>query len=181
MQCPRCKDKMKHRDIGDISINECLTCKAMWFERGTLDDVKDEVLPDMTWLDIDNWLEQAELDIHAGDRVCPRCHDIFMTTIQDRQTTTEIDTCPQCNGTWLAGGQFLLLINALLDEAHQKTAPEYAQISLQKAKDMLSGTDSFTSDWEDFKTVLELLKHRIFIQHPKLKSFMVGLQKSLPL
>ena len=181
MQCPRCKDTMRCRDIGDISLHECLTCQAMWFEHGALDDVKDEVLPEMAWLDIDNWIAQADLAARRGDRVCPRCHDVFMTTVEDRQSGTQLDTCPQCSGTWLPGGQFLILINALLDQANLKTAPEYARISLQKAKDMLTGTDSFVSDWEDLKSVLDLLRHRIFIQHPKLKSMLVGLQKSLPL
>ena len=161
-------------------MRECPTCRSMWFGHGKLETVKDEVLPEMAWLDIDNWVEQTDFDADIGDRVCPQCHDIFMTTVQDRQSATTFDTCPQCSGAWLPGGQFLVLINALLDDAHQKTAPEYARISLQKAKDILTGTDALLSDWEDLKTVLDLLKHRIFIEHPKLKSIVVGLQKSLP-
>jgi len=181
MRCPRCKDKMREQSVEDINMHECPTCRSMWFGHGQLEDVKDEVLPEITWLDIGNWLDQADFDAHIGDRICPQCHDVFMTTVEDRQSETNLDTCSQCNGTWLPGGQFLILVNALLDEAQQKTAPEYARISLQKAKDMLTGKDSLVSDWENLKTVLGLLRHRIFIQHPKLKSMLVGLQKSLPL
>jgi hypothetical protein len=74
----------------------------------------------------------------------------------------------------------LFLINALLDDANKKTAPEFVKISLQKAKEMLTDSDSITSDWAELKSVLTFLKHRIFIQHPKLKSLLVGSQKSQP-
>lgn len=55
--------------------------------------------------------------------------------------STEISICTQCKGTWLATGQFLNLINALLDEANQKPAPELVKISLQQAKEMLTNPD----------------------------------------
>jgi len=112
---------------------------------------------------------------------CPKCPDIALTTIQDRKSNTEISICTQCKGVWLATGQFLNLINALLEEADQKSAPELVKISLQQAKEMLTRPDAIISEWEDLKSVLVLLEHRIFIEHPKLKSLIVGLQKSLPL
>lgn len=181
MQCPRCKDTMKALTVNGIRVNECFTCQGMWFSRGKLDDVKDEVLPEMGWLDIDAWMDQVEFSFRKGPRICPQCKDSFMTTVHDKQSATEIDICTQCDGVWLAAGQFLRLINALLDEANQKTAPELAKLSLQQAKELLTSGDTALSDWQDFKTVLQLLKHRIFIEHPKFKSLMVGLQKSLPL
>jgi Zn-finger nucleic acid-binding protein len=153
----------------------------MWFDHGELDAVKDEVLPDMRWLEIDTWKEQAEFKAPSDQNFCPKCRDASLTTVQDQHSATKISVCTRCNGTWLSTGQFLNLINALLDEANQKSAPEFVKICLQQAKDMLTRPDSVISEWQDLKTVLELLKHRIFIQHPKLKSLIVGLQKSLPL
>jgi Zn-finger nucleic acid-binding protein len=153
----------------------------MWFDNGELDAVKDEVLPDMRWLGIDAWKEQAEFKACRDPYFCPKCRDVALTTVQDLHSATKISLCTRCKGTWLSTGQFLNLINALLDEANQKSAPEFVKICLQQAKDMLTRPDSVISEWQDLKTVLELLKHRIFIQHPKLKSLIVGLQKSLPL
>jgi Zn-finger nucleic acid-binding protein len=181
MECPQCKEQMKQSTVGEITINECLRCKGMWFDHGQLDAVKDEVLPDMGWLDIDTWKEQAEFKASMGPNFCPKCPDVALTSIQDRKSNTEISICTLCKGTWLSTGQFLKLINALLDEADQKSAPEFVKISLQQAKEMLKNPDSIISEWQDLKTVLKLLKHRIFIEHPKLKSLIVGLQKSLPL
>jgi len=53
MECPQCKEQMKRPTVGEITINECSRCRGLWFEQGQLDVVKDEVLPDMGWLDID--------------------------------------------------------------------------------------------------------------------------------
>ena len=181
MDCPQCKEQMKPSTISEITINECLGCRGMWFDQGQLDAVKDEVLPDMRWLDLETWREQAEFEVRRNPNFCPKCRNIALTTIQDRKSNTEISICTQCRGAWLATGQFLSLINALLDEANQKSAPELIKISLQQAKETLTNPDAIISEWQDLKTVLELLKHRIFIEHPKLKSVIVGLQKSLPL
>jgi Zn-finger nucleic acid-binding protein len=153
----------------------------MWFDHGQLDAVKDEVMPDMAWLNIDTWKEEAEFEAHRIAIFCPKCRDFALITVKDRKSMTEISMCTQCKGTWLATGQFLNLINELIDEAKQKSAPEFVKISLQQAKELLMTDDSIISEWQDFKTVLELLTHRIFIEHPKLKSLIVGLQKSLPL
>jgi len=181
MKCPQCKEQMNQSTIGEITINECPSCRSMWFDHGQLNAVKDEVLPDMGWLDIDTWKEQAEFEAHRIPNFCPKCREVALTTIKNRKSMTEISICTQCNGTWLATGQFLNLINELLDEAKQKSAPEFVKIGLQKAKEMLTSNDSIISEWQDLKTILELIKHRIFIEHPKLKSLIVGLQKSLPL
>jgi Zn-finger nucleic acid-binding protein len=181
MECPKCKEKMKKSTVGEIILNECQNCGGMWFERGGLDAVKDEVLPDIGWLDIDTWKKQAEFKARMNPLACPKCRDVDLITIQDRKSKTEISMCTKCKGTWLATGQFLNLINALLDEANQKSAPELVKISLQQVKEMLTSPDAIISEWEDLKSVLVLLEHRIFIEHPKLKSLIVGLQKSLPL
>jgi Zn-finger nucleic acid-binding protein len=153
----------------------------MWFDQGKLNEVKDEVLPEMAWLDIDTWIEQAEFDVRTGPRVCPHCKDTFLTVVEDPTAATQLDVCAQCDGAWLPAGQFLNLINSVLDEANKKSVPEYIKLSLQQAGETLTSSKSLATDWQNLKTVLQLLKHRIFIQHPKVKSLIVGLQKSLPL
>jgi len=124
-------------------------------------------------LEIDTWKKQAEFKARRDPNFCPKCRDVALTTVQDLHSATKISLCTRCKGTWLSTGQFLNLINALLDEANQKSAPEIVKICLQQAKEMLTRPDSVISEWEDLKTVLELLKHRIFIQYPKLKSLIV--------
>jgi Zn-finger nucleic acid-binding protein len=172
---------MKQNIIAEITISECPGGRGLWFDHGELDAVKDEVSPDMRWLEVDTWKEQAEFKDPSDPNFYPKCRDVTLTTVQDLHSATKISLCTRCKGAWLSTGQFLNLINALLDEANQKSAPEFVKICLQQAKEMLTRPNSVISEWEDLKTILELLEHLIFIQHPKLKSPIFGLQKSLPL
>ena len=181
MRCPQCKVAMKQNAVGEITIEECPDCKGMWFEHGGLGDVKDAVMPDMSWLEIDRWLDAAQFEAHRSPHPCPRCSGHYLTTIKDQQSQTELNICSQCEGTWLATGQFLYWVNALIDEANQKSAPEYFKISLQQLKQVVMNPDTIAEEWQELKTVLALLKHRVFVEHPKLRSVLLGLQKSLPL
>ena len=153
---------MKESQIGKDIINECPRCRGLWFDQGELEAVKDEVLPEMSWLDIDTWQEKADFKVSMDILYCPKCQDIALTVIEDQSSSTEIRLCTQCKGAWLGTGQFLNLLNALLEEANQKTVPEYIKISLQQAKEMITNPDAILSEWQDLKTVLKLLKHRIF-------------------
>lgn len=181
MKCPECEAEMGVFDIGDDVVKECHNCRGLWFEQGQLDAVKDEVLPEMSWVDTDSLKEQFDFMADTNVLFCPKCNANSLTRIQDGETNVEFCICPQCQGTWLATGQFLSLINLLLDEANQKSTSELAIISLRQAKDWLTSTDAKISEWQGLKSVLSLLKYRIFVENPKLKSIIVGLQKSLPL
>jgi Zn-finger nucleic acid-binding protein len=172
---------MKQRSVSEISFNECPACRGMWFDQGELDEVKDEVMPEMSWLDIDNWLEETDFITRQSAFSCPRCNDTTLATIQEKGSPTTIEICPRCEGTLLAAGQFLNLINSLLDDAHGKTVSEYAQMSLQQAKELFTRGDIKDSDWQGLKLILALLKQRIILKHPKVKSLLFGLQKSLPI
>lgn len=181
MKCPQCKSQMKPDTFRKITVHECESCSGLWFDHGELEAVKDEVLPDMEWLDIDAWKDQAEFKTVMDSHTCPKCDDIVLTTVQDLNSKTEISICRQCKGTWLPAGQFLNLINVLLEQANQKSNSEYIKTSLQKSGEMLTNPDSLSSEWQELKTVFKVGIYRIFIDHPKLKSIILGLQKSMPL
>ena len=42
---------MKPLKIGDVQIDECRQCRGIWFGKGELAEAKDEVDPDLRWLD----------------------------------------------------------------------------------------------------------------------------------
>ena len=75
MKCPQCKEQMKQSTVDEITVDECARCRGMWFDSGDLDEVKDKVLPDMGWLDIDAWKELAEFDVRHAPNRCPKCKD----------------------------------------------------------------------------------------------------------
>lgn len=181
MKCPQCQVEMKHARIGDIDIGECTTCRGLWLDADDLVIVKDEVLPEMGWLNIDDWEKRTDFEVQQDPNFCPRCRDIALTCIKDAQSGTQVHLCTQCHGRWLPTGQFLNLINALLDQAQRTTTPEYIKLCLQQAKEMLTSDQAFLTEWKELKHILRMLRHRIFIDHPKLRSLLLGLQKSMPL
>jgi Zn-finger nucleic acid-binding protein len=181
MNCPECKVTLKPFDIGDDQINECPACRGLWFKKGQLDSVKDEVLPEMGWMDIGRLKNAFDFKSRTDTLTCPQCYDTDLTRFEDQKTSTEFSYCPHCKGTWLATGQFLNLVNLLLDEVDEKTASELAIITLRQAKDLLLKPHSSITTWQSFESVLSLLKHRVFIENPNLRSVIAGLEKSLPL
>ena len=181
MQCPECDISMNPVAVGDDIIKECHQCKGLWFDSGQLEEVKNEVLPDMKWLDIEELKDQSDFQAQLDIKFCPVCRDAALVKIHDIKTGAEFCTCKECQGTWLGTGQFLFLINLLLDEVKKISAPELMQISLRQVRDMLLDSDSNISEWRELRPVLELIKHRIFVENPKLRSVVMGIQKSLPL
>jgi Zn-finger nucleic acid-binding protein len=181
MNCPECHVQLSEFNIGDDVLKECRVCRGLWFEQGQLDAVHDDVLPEMGWVDMDRLKDRFDFKTATDVLFCPRCQNIALTKFRDQNSKAEFCICTQCQGTWLATGQFLSLINLLLEEANKKTASELAVISLQQVKELLTDSNAMISEWQDLKSVLALLKKRIFVENPKLKSIIVGLQKSLPL
>jgi Zn-finger nucleic acid-binding protein len=181
MNCPECDVHLKKFNLADDQIKECPTCRGLWFDKGQLDSVKDEVLPETGWLDVNVLKEQFDFKASADTLSCPQCQDTALVKLQDQTKNTEFCICRQCKGTWLATGQFLGFINLLLEEIDEKSGPELAKISLQQAQKLLTRSESPVSEWQNFKAVLSLLKHRVFVENPKLKNIIIGLEKSLPL
>jgi Zn-finger nucleic acid-binding protein len=183
MNCPECRSQsLKPSRVGDDVIQECPACRGLWFVKGQLDSIKDEVLPETGWVDVDRLKEQFDYKARTENLLyCPQCRDIALTRVEDQKTKTAFRFCTQCGGTWLSTGQFLKFINLLLDEIDEKSASELVIIGLRQAKKLLVQPESSITEWQNFKSILSLLKHRVFIENPKLRSVIVGLEKTLPL
>lgn len=182
MNCPQCNTPMKQIMINDIAFDECMDCRGLWFERNRFENmIHEEALPEIGWMDIDGWAKNLDFSGQSNPLPCPKCRDTFLATVRDPQSAAEISLCKNCGGTWLGTGQFMNIIIALLDEANRKSAPEYVKELLTQAGDMFANPDSLPKEWRNFKIVFRLLYNRLFIDHPKLKNVVVGIQKSLPL
>lgn len=104
-----------------------------------------------------------------------------MVAIYYADTGVEIDYCPQCQGTWLDKGEFEKIIDALHSELVTKNMSDYVKASLREEKEIMTGPESFISEWKDFTTVLQMFQYRFFIENPKLLETVVGIQKGIPI
>lgn len=181
MNCPKCKQSMQSRTIGGTTIDECPQCRGIWFDPGKIDEVKNKIDPDLRWMDFRIWRKRADFKVVADPLFCPRCADTALTAVAERQSGTVMRFCALCGGAWLKREDFEKIIDALAQEAENRTASDYIKESLQQAADLFAGEKDLISEWKDLKAVLRLLKYRVFIENPKLESIMKGLQKTLPL
>jgi Zn-finger nucleic acid-binding protein len=79
-----------------------------------------------------------------------------------------IDYCGECHGIWLDKDQYPKIIESLEDELGNTTFSEYFHESIEEAKELFTGDKSFTSEWKDFSSVLNLMQSRLFVERPKL-------------
>ena len=104
-----------------------------------------------------------------------------MITIDYDQTGIEIDCCPQCRGVWLDKGEFAGIIAALQQEAAGMDVSDYLKASLNEAEELLTGPESFASEWRDFTKVLRLLQYRLFAEKPGLLAALIEGQGGAPI
>lgn len=91
--------------------------------------------------------------------------------------------CGNCQGIWLDVDQLRAIIQAVTRCALRMDGADNVKESLHQMADMVSAASDnpvSISRWRDLKAVLRMLKFRIYSEHPKLVSMLVGVQKSLP-
>jgi len=181
MHCPICHEVMKQLKIGDVQIDECRQCRGIWFDKGELAEAKDEVAPDLRWLDFGIWKQEARFQINDEPLKCPRCQEFDMRAINYQELDIDFTFCPFCEGVWLNAGDFKKILDALSEEAESKSVSEYVRVSLKEASEIFTNPKGLISEWRDLKAVLRMLRYRVFVENPKVRSILVGIQKSLPL
>jgi Zn-finger nucleic acid-binding protein len=172
---------MDHRLTQDTTLNECPLCKGIWFEQGELDKIKDDIEPDLRWMEFDLWKWEGDFRVTVDLINCPNCHDINLQALHYDAGEVTIYYCPSCEGIWLQAGDFHKILSALVKESKNRDVADYIKASLREASEMIKNPDDVISEWRDLKSVLRLLKYRFFVENPREKSILVGLQKSLPL
>ena len=180
MQCPKCNDIMEGKNIENVEIDVCSKCSGVWFDQDELRKAKDQTEPDLNWMDFEIWKHEDRFKFAQKPIKCPKCQ-IDMVLINYEDTEVEIDYCPKCQGTWLDEGEFNNIIDALNSELANKSIPDYMKASLDEAKEIITGPESFISEWKDFMTVLRMFQYRFFIENPILQDTVMNIQKGFPL
>jgi hypothetical protein len=92
-----------------------------------------------------------------------------------------VDFCLQCQGVWLDANEFQKIIEELSEELTAKTASEYLRASLKEAKEIITGPETFISEWRDLKTVMRMLHYRVLAENPKVVTTIMGIQRASPI
>lgn len=181
MDCPNCEIPLRRFNIGSVSLDECSRCRGIWFDKNELEEAKDEIDPELRWMNMQIWHQQPRFQLTDHLRDCPKCKKVKMQLITYQEPDVDVSYCPFCEGSWLDVDDFEKIIDALGKEADSRSVPDYLRDSLKEASEIITNPQSLVSEWRDLKAVLRLLSYRIFVENPKLKSILLGIQKSLPL
>lgn len=181
MECPVCQKAMKPIEIGDFSIDECLQCKGLWFDKGELQEFKDKIDPDLRFLDFEIWSRKALFNVSERPLACPRCRSVSLRAVNFQEPDLDLTFCPFCEGVWLDFGDFKDIVEAFRAESETRSVSDYVKASLKEASDIVLNPKNLISEWKDLKAVLRMLRYRVFVENPKFRSILVGIQKSLPL
>lgn len=99
MICPKCRvAKLTNRRAKGtgFTVEYCLKCKGVWFDRDELEDVMPEAI------------RELEVPGHAQkdpECLCPKCSKALYA-FDYPQTCVTIDMCKKCGGLWLDRGEF---------------------------------------------------------------------------
>ena len=176
MNCPKCNEPLQKKNIETVEIDECAKCKGIWFDEDELRQAKDETDPDINWMDFDIWQHKDKFRVAAKPAKCPKC-DVNMAAVDYDNTGVEIDVCRVCKGVWLDAGEFEKIIEKLIEEAAAKGMGDYFKNTLKEAKDLVTGPETFVSEWRDLMSVIRLFKYRIITDNPRFHTALQNLPK----
>ncbi len=178
--CPRCKIQLTPKVIGPVEVDECEQCNGVWFDKDELRQAKDITDSDLNWMDFEIWKHEDRFKAKTSGINCPVCKTQNQT-IDYGATAVEVDYCPSCRGVWLDENEFKKIIESLEQELVSKSFSEYINCSIEEAKEIITGPESFMSEWKDFVTVLRMMQYRMFVENPKLLDTITAVQKANPL
>ena len=177
-QCPKCKDKLISKKIAHTEVDECHKCKGVWFDKDELRHAKDETDSDLNWMDFEIWKYEDQFKSPPCILPCPVCNDP-MVSIEYGESKVLIDYCPACKGTWLDRNEFKKIIDALENELLTKSFSDYIKEAIKEGVEIVSGHESFTSEWKDFTNILRFMQYRLFVEKPTLLNTIISTQKTI--
>jgi Zn-finger nucleic acid-binding protein len=169
---------MRKHMIQEVQVNECTACNGIWFDDDELRKAKDQADPDLKWMDFDLWKHKDRFRASEKPAKCPKC-SVNMAAIIYGTTGIEIDHCVECKGVWLDGDEFRKIIESLTEELVTKSSREYLSATLAEALEIITGPESFISEWRDLLTVMTMLEYRVLSENPKLHDKLVSIQETI--
>ena len=177
MNCPNCKIELHPKRIQGIEIEECGKCEGIWFEDDELKQMKDKIDSDLNWMDFDILKHPEKCKPTAKRTNCPSCKK-SMDVLDYDETKVEIDYCAFCKGIWLEKNELEKIIEALEKEILTKSLNEYISATIEEAKELLVGPETFLSEWKDFSTILRFLQYRILSLQPQIQNALITFQNN---
>jgi Zn-finger nucleic acid-binding protein len=116
LRCPKDASLMSKVSVGNVVVDHCARCGAMWFDPYELEVA---VRTKGAAQDIDHGAakHQYQWNVYrASELLCPRDHSPLVTVPDSRQAHVQIELCRQCGGVLLDAGELRDLSEFTLSE-----------------------------------------------------------------
>ena len=168
MKCPDCQSELKVEKLKGINIHECIQCKGKWFERNELILAKNKADDGLRWIDFDPFGKDAEkLSVISDGKQCPQCVK-KMQFLTYSQSKVIIEKCQSCEGVWLAHGELAKIIRYLEKAVNSESVKNLTHHTFKEFIQIFTIQKGLISEVKDFLAVLNILRIRIAVEHPKL-------------
>lgn len=110
MQCPKCPNSpLVATRVQAIEVDRCKACGGIWFDNHELVPLLHESLPEFMALRGKSVLR----GVNQKHGRCPRDNAELLRVSSALGRSVVLDTCPECRGIWLDGGEFDTLLESV--------------------------------------------------------------------
>lgn len=107
MQCPKCPNSpLVATRVQATQVDRCQTCGGIWFDNHELISLLHEKISDLAALRG----KSVPRGVNQKHGRCPRDHAGLIRVSSALGRSVILDTCPECQGIWLDGGEFDTLL-----------------------------------------------------------------------
>ena len=190
MKCPACAGKLLPSDVEGVAADRCDACHGIWIGEEGLRLAKDEAVENLVWLELDLWKDRQRFVVRGEGLDCPSCsaklHRVRYASPDAHAAEdgsgagVDLDYCKDCRAVWLGEGELGAIVTVMEGEASRMTSAELLQEALREAVEVLNGPEPLALEWRDLKRVLQLLKVRFFVEHPRLEKLIEDFPRGTP-
>ena len=110
MQCPKCPNSpLVATRVQTIEVDRCKACGGIWFDNHELIPLLHESISDLAALRGKSTPRGA----NQKHGQCPRDNAGLLRVSSALGRSVILDTCPECRGIWLDGGEFDTLLKGV--------------------------------------------------------------------
>lgn len=107
MKCPKCQEQvLAASEVKGIQIDQCGRCGGVWCDAAELPRLVSGEAKEVKRLATG----RAEAAVSARAGKCPRDGNQLLRVASAKNRAVIIETCPECHGVWLDGGELKELL-----------------------------------------------------------------------
>jgi len=104
VQCPKCESEMEEIECSDVTIDRCVGCQGIWFDRGEVESLSSTWVAE--FIDTgDTVMGEQMSDI--DDISCPRCGKQMRRFFDISESQLQFEECDEY-GKFFDAGEFTL-------------------------------------------------------------------------